>query len=79
MERPTPLDFLEAVMLNEDLPLSVRMRAAIEAAPYRHSKKPNRFEIAEDFGTRLERAIRASSRALMIKGQVLRQVDDADD
>ena len=36
--QPTPLDFLTAVYLNEQLPLSVRMRAAIEAAPYRHPK-----------------------------------------
>jgi hypothetical protein len=36
--RPTPLAFLEAVYLNEQLPLSVRMRAAIEAAQYRHAK-----------------------------------------
>jgi hypothetical protein len=33
-----PLDFLKAVYLNEDLPLSVRMRAAIECAQYRHPK-----------------------------------------
>jgi hypothetical protein len=30
---PTPLDFLEAIYLNEGLPLSTRLRAAIEAAP----------------------------------------------
>jgi hypothetical protein len=34
----TPLDFLEAVYLNPNLPLAQRMRAAIEAAPYRHPK-----------------------------------------
>jgi hypothetical protein len=34
-DRPSPLEFLEAVYLNEQLPLTVRMRAAIEAAPYR--------------------------------------------
>jgi hypothetical protein len=34
----TPLEFLEAVYLNEELPLTVRMRAAIEAAPYKHPK-----------------------------------------
>jgi len=39
-DRPTvtPLDFLRAVYTNEGLPLSVRMRAAIEAAPYMHPK-----------------------------------------
>src|SRR6516225_1621886 len=35
----TPLDFLEAVYLNPNLPLNTRMRAAIEAAPYRHPKR----------------------------------------
>jgi hypothetical protein len=34
----TPLEFLEAVYCNENLPLTVRMRAAIEAAPYKHPK-----------------------------------------
>ena len=37
-EEVTPLEFLEAVYRDEELPLSVRMRAAIEAAPYRHQK-----------------------------------------
>ena len=32
-EKPSPLDFLKAGYLNEELPLSVRMRAASEAAP----------------------------------------------
>jgi hypothetical protein len=34
----TPLEFLEAVYCNENLPLTARMRAAIEAAPYKHPK-----------------------------------------
>jgi len=34
----TSLDFLQAVYLNETLPLPVRSRAAIEAAPLRTSK-----------------------------------------
>jgi hypothetical protein len=34
----TPLDFLEAVYCNPNLPLATRLRAAIEAAPYRHPK-----------------------------------------
>jgi hypothetical protein len=37
-EEPTPLDFLKAVYLNEGLPLTARMRAATEAAPYMHAK-----------------------------------------
>jgi hypothetical protein len=35
----TPLDFLKAVYCNADLPLSVRLRPAIEAAPYVHPKR----------------------------------------
>jgi hypothetical protein len=35
----TPLDFLEAVYCNPNLPLPTRLRAAIEAAPYKHSKR----------------------------------------
>ena len=35
----TPLLFLEAVYLNPDLPLATRLRAAIEAAPYKHPKQ----------------------------------------
>jgi hypothetical protein len=38
MSDPTPLDFLKAVYCNEGLPLHVRMKAAIEAAPYVHPK-----------------------------------------
>jgi len=55
----TPLEFLEAVYLNEELPLSVRMRAAIEAAPYRHPKLAVSAiaTYREDFATALERCI----------------------
>jgi hypothetical protein len=57
-ERPTPLDFLQAVYLNEGLPLSTRMKAAIEAAPYVHPKlSATAVMSSEDFGDRLERAI----------------------
>jgi hypothetical protein len=62
----SPLEFLEAVFNNENLPLSVRMRAAIEAAPYRHSKLSTtaNFHIdgTRSFAEALERAI-ARSRA----------------
>jgi hypothetical protein len=37
----TPLDFLQAVYRNEGLPLTVRMKAAIEAAPYVHEAFSN--------------------------------------
>ena len=69
-ERPTPLEFLEAVYLNNDLPLSVRMRAAVECAPYVH---PKLTAIAtssmdgKDFASILERAIARSQAPLVIE------------
>jgi hypothetical protein len=38
MREPDPRDFLKAVYLDEKLPLSVRMRAAIELMPYTYAK-----------------------------------------
>jgi len=60
-DEPTPLDFLRAVYLNEGLPLGVRMRAAIEAAPYLHPKlSATAILTPDDFATRLDRAIARS-------------------
>src|SRR5262245_38172033 len=59
----TPLHFLEAVYCNPNLPLATRLRAAIEAAPYKHPKLAvsgiatiNR----EDFASALDRCIEPS-------------------
>ena len=38
MKEIDPLNFLKAVYMNADLPLSVRMRAAIELMPFMHPK-----------------------------------------
>jgi hypothetical protein len=38
MKEIDPLNFLKAVYMNADLPLSVRMRAAIELMPYTYPK-----------------------------------------
>src|SRR5215469_13401297 len=38
MKEVDPLSFLKAVYMNADLPLSVRMRAAIELMPFTHPK-----------------------------------------
>jgi len=60
------------------LPLPVRLRAAIEAAPYEH---PKLTAVAvghltgEDFYNRLERAIEASNRAKLIEGRVIDRDD----
>jgi hypothetical protein len=58
----TPLEFLKAVYCNPNIPLPVRMRAAIEAAPYVHATyKATALVVGgEDFATRLERAIARS-------------------
>jgi hypothetical protein len=70
-QEPTPLDFLKAVYLNESLPLPVRLRAAIEAAPYFHPKLSATAILAQaDFAAQLERAIaRSGMRPKLIEAQ----------
>jgi hypothetical protein len=66
-DRPTPLEFLEAVYCDEDLPLSVRMRAAVECAPYVHPKLTAVVTTSmngQDFARMLERAIERSQAPL---------------
>jgi hypothetical protein len=70
MAKPTSLEFLQAVYLNEQLPLSVRMRAAIEAAPYEHPKLSAvgvGYINNETFASRLDRAIIRSERVMLIE------------
>ena len=58
---PTPVEFLRAVYCYEAVPLSVRLRAAIEAAPYVHPKlSATAILEAGDLAERLERAIERS-------------------
>jgi hypothetical protein len=65
-EEITPVDFMEAVYLNPNLPLNTRLRAAIEAAPYRHPKLAvtahARFDLAAQLDREIEKCI-ARSRA----------------
>jgi hypothetical protein len=76
--KPTSRDFLQAVYLNEQLPLSVRMRAAIELLPY---ETPKLSAVAvghltgEDFYNRLERAINASN-AKLIEARAINEEED---
>jgi hypothetical protein len=70
----TPVDFLEAVYLNPNLPLATRLRAAIEAAPYRHAKLSahavGHYD-GKSFAEQLERAIaRSQSTVPMLNGPV---------
>jgi hypothetical protein len=59
----TPLDFFEAVMLNPSLPLPIRMKAATEAAKYRHPTMravAHSTTASQSFADALERAIARS-------------------
>jgi hypothetical protein len=56
-EGDSPLDFLLAVYKNNELPLSTRMRAAIEAAPYVHAKLAVQMNVGENFADKLEQVI----------------------
>jgi hypothetical protein len=62
IDEVTPLDFLEAVYCNPNLPLATRLRAAIEAAPYKHAKRSvtTVAHIDGSFAQQLERAIERS-------------------
>ena len=57
--------------LNEGLPLTVRMRAAIEAAPYMHPKLGAVAVVgylnADGFAARLDRAIARSGKLIEAK------------
>ena len=55
----TPLEFLRSVYCNEAVPLGIRLRAAIEAAPYVHPKLSAiaNVTLGGDFAERLEKAI----------------------
>jgi hypothetical protein len=84
MKQPTSLEFLQAVYLNEELPLSVRMRAAIEAAPYEQPKLSaiGFVRDADTFASRLERATQRSKtvmhQPLAIEDQRWRNAGDSD-
>ena len=71
MRRPTKLEFSQPVYLNEQLPLNVRLRAAIDAAPYEHAKISAvavGYLTGDTFAERLGRAIARSDRARRIEG-----------
>jgi hypothetical protein len=75
----TPLEFLEAVYEDERLPLTVRMRAAIEAAPYVHPKLSAvgvNYMNSDGFGSQLDRAIERSNGARLIESKALPSPED---
>ena len=53
-----PLSFLKAVYMNAELPLSVRMRAAIELLPFTHPKLAVTAVVSEqDYATVLDQRL----------------------
>jgi hypothetical protein len=72
---PSPLEFLQAVYSNEGLPLSARLKAAIEAAQYVHPKLAVTATIESgDFAVRLDQAIERSRRVSMIEAKPMTDV-----
>ena len=70
MKQEDPLAFLKAVYMNADLPLSVRMRAAIEVLPFTHPKLAVTAQITEnDFATLLDRRIQRYQEMKLIEHQ----------
>lgn len=70
-DNASPLDFLTAIYRDSRQPISRRLRAAIEAAPYFHPKLSATAVLrGDDFAARLERAIARSGKApLMIEAK----------
>ncbi len=80
MKEIDPLNFLKAVYMNADLPLSVRMRAAIELMPYTYAKlavvaQVSEQGLAELLDRRLKRVRMMETNARMIEGPRPEPVD----
>ena len=59
MKEADPLTFLKAVYMNVELPLSVRMRAAMAVLPFIHPKLAVTAVVSEqDFATVLDRRLK---------------------
>lgn len=77
-KRVTPLEFLEAVYMNANLPLQTRIKAAVEALPFVHPKLEARANLnagGMEFGDELEqRRARRDGRLIENRTQVESQV-----
>jgi hypothetical protein len=72
--KATPLEFLQAVFCNEDLPLNTRIKAAVEALPFVHPKLAMTAMIdGRDFGAKLERAIERSNGRMIEEPKLVEQ------
>ena len=70
MEEIDPLTFLKGIYMNDELPLSVRMRAAIEVLPFIHPKLAVTAQVTEnDLVTLLDRRIKRMEQARLIEHQ----------
>ncbi len=77
--KATPLEFLEAVYCNNELPLHTRMRAAEAALPYVHPKLAVTAIIeGKDIAARLEQAIKRANKARQEPKVINQPVDDID-
>jgi len=69
-EGTEPLDFLKAIYLNTRQPMARRLKAAIEAAQYRHPKLGALAAVnmtGKDFASLLERSIERSGKTVEVK------------
>jgi len=70
MKDEDPLAFLKAVYMNAELPLSVRMRAAIKVLPFTHPKLAVTAQVNENnFAELLDRRLRRMEEAKLIEHQ----------
>jgi hypothetical protein len=68
----SPLEFLRAVYMNEQVALPVRIKCAVEALPYVHPKLSISAHLETDgFAARLEAAIKRSGIKMMIEQRVI--------
>ena len=78
IEGANALDFLQAIYRNPQVPLPVRMRAAIEALPFESPKLSATATLtSDDFATRLERAIVRSGMVKLIEHEPTKQQPEA--
>jgi hypothetical protein len=71
-EAETPLDFLGAIYRDPMQPISLRLRAAIAAAPFVHPKLSVTANINHGLASRLERAITASGKPVVVDAKAQR-------
>jgi hypothetical protein len=77
-EKGNSLEYLQRIYRDPTQPITVRMRAAIEAMPFetpRVSAVAVGFLHGNDFASRLDRAVEASNRAKLIEGRVIERED----